>query len=151
MPTRKIVDEGEVIRWFEEGRTYAWMAEEYRTKYGISTVPSMWGNFRRRKGLDRRLERNDDLIPWAVEKQHRWAYPLMMLRTEARRRAGMEVSGGMLDRLERWLERMTADQTVIHYDPATEEGFSYVPRRADLDVDLIRVPERKTTNRPRAR
>ena len=151
MPTRKIVDEGEVIRWFEEGRTYAWMAEEYRRRYGIATVPSMWGNFRRRKGLDRRLERNDDLIPWAVEKQHRWAYPLMMLRTEARRRAGMEVADGMLDRLERWLERMSADQTVIHYDAATEEGFAYVPRRPEVDVDLIRVPEHKTTNRPRAR
>lgn len=151
MPTRKIVDEGEVIRWFEEGRTYAWMAEEYRRRYGITTVPSMWGNFRRRKGLDRRLERNDDLIPWAVERQHRWAYPLMMLRTEARRRAGMQVADGMLDRLERWLDRMRADQTVIHYDAATDEGFSYVARRTDLDVDLIRVPELKTTNRPRAR
>ncbi|CAI9419714.1 hypothetical protein [Nocardioides sp. T2.26MG-1] len=151
MPTRKIVDEDEVLRWFEEGRTYAWMAEEYRRRYDIETVPSMWGNFRRRKGLDRRLERNDDLIPWAVDKRHRWAYPLMMLRTEARRRAGMEVADGMLDRVERWLLRMQADETVVHYDPATGGGFSYVARRADLDADLIRAPEHKTTNRPRAR
>lgn len=151
MPTRKIVDEDEVLRWFEDGRTYAWMAEEYRRRYDIDTVPSMWGNFRRRKGLGRRLERNDDLIPWAVEKRHRWAYPLMMLRTEARRRAGMEVADGMLDRLERWLVRRQAEETVVHYDPATEDGFSYVARRADVDADLIRMPEHKTTSRPRAR
>lgn len=50
MAGRKIQDEGEVIRWFEEGRTYAWMAEQYRKKYHIDTVPSMWGNFRRRRG-----------------------------------------------------------------------------------------------------
>lgn len=147
MPARKIVDEGEVIRWFEEGRTYAWMAEQYREKYNIDTVPSMWGNFRRRHGLDRRLERNDDLIPWAVEKQHRWAYPLMMLRTEGRRRAGLPIADSMTGRLDRWLAQMETDNTVVHYDPETEEGFFYVKRRPKSDPDLIRTPPRKTTQR----
>jgi hypothetical protein len=150
MGARKIVDESEVIRWFEDGWTYAEMADEYRRKYNIETVPSMWGNFRRRKGLDRRIERNDDLIPWAVERDHRWAYPLMMLRTEGRRRAGLEVAESMTGRLDRWLEQMTKDDTVIHYDPETEEGFFYVPRRKGVDMDLIRVPERKTTQRKNA-
>jgi hypothetical protein len=149
MGARKIVNETEVIRWFEQGRTYAWMVEEYRRRYGIETVPSMWGNFRRRKGLDRRLERNDDLIPWAVERQHRWAYPLQMLRTEARRRSGMEVSPGMAERLDKWLVRMRAEDTVVAYDPNTDDGFAYVPRRDDLDRDLIRAPESKTTSRRR--
>lgn len=63
MGRRKIQDESEVIRWFEEGRTYQWMIEEYRRKYDIETVVSMWGNFRRRRGLDRRIVRDDDLIP----------------------------------------------------------------------------------------
>ena len=147
MGARKIVDEGEVVRWFAEGRTYAWMQQEYRRKYDIDTVPSMWGNFRRRKGLDRRLERNDDLIPWAVEKQHRWAYPLMMLRTEARRRAGMEIAGSMRGRLDRWLAQMRRNDTVVHYDPMAGEGFLVVPRRPGIDTDLIRAVERKTSER----
>lgn len=41
----KIVDEGEVIRWFEEGRTYKWMTEEYLRKYNLEVAPSIWGNF----------------------------------------------------------------------------------------------------------
>lgn len=146
MPASKIQDEQEVIRWFEEGRTYQWMIEEYRRKYNIETVPSMWGNFRRRRGLDRRLERNDELIPWAVEKRHRWAYPLMMLRTEARRRAGLEVAESMQHRLDLWLAKMEVDNTVVYYDPETEEGFHYVARRK-TDTDLIRQPKRKTTTR----
>jgi hypothetical protein len=149
MGARKIVDEGEVIRWFEEGKTYAWMIEEYKRKYGIETVPSMWGNFRRRRGLDRRIERNDDLIPWAVEKKHRWKYPLMMLRTEGRKRAGLPLAESTATRLEHWLEQMERDQTVVHYDPDTEEGFFYIPRRK-TDKDLIRAPKRKTTTRANA-
>lgn len=149
MGAKKIVDETEVIRWFEEGKTYAEMAQIYRDKYNIETVPSMWGNFRRRHGLDRRIERNDDLIPWAVEKRHRWAYPLMMLRTEGRRRSGLEVAESMTGRLDRWLETMKKDDTVVHYDPDTDDGFFYVPRREGVDKDLIRQPERKTTARKR--
>lgn len=50
MGKRKIVDEGEVIRWFEEGWTYKEMIDEYKRKYNIETVSSMWGSFRRRRG-----------------------------------------------------------------------------------------------------
>ncbi|MFI6286377.1 hypothetical protein ACIBCM_16705 [Streptomyces sp. NPDC051018] len=149
MGRSKIQDEGEVIRWFQEGRTYAWMVEEYRRKYNIETVPSMWGNFRQRRGLDRRITRDDDLIPWFVKEEHRWLYPLAMLRVEARRRDGRTLTENDRSRLTSWREMLTAQNTVVHYDPDTEEGFFYVPRRAD-DVDLIRRPERKTTPRRRA-
>lgn len=148
MGGRKIVDEGEVIGWFAEGRTYAWMQAEYLRKYGIETVPSMWSNFRYRKGLDRKIERNDDLIPWAVAKEHRWAYPLMMLRTEARRRAGLNPAAGMQDRLDKWLRRLARDNIVVAYDPDSEDGFTYLPRRPGIDTDLIRQPDTKTTERP---
>lgn len=147
MPAGKIQDEQEVIRWFEEGRTYAWMVEEYRRKYNIETVPSMWGNFRRRRGLDRRIARDDELIPWEVKREHRWDYPILMLRKEARRRSGLPMSEADLDALEAWKRGMDRDGTVVHYEPETEEGWFYVPRRPGVDVDLIRRPERKTTQR----
>lgn len=91
MTATKIRDEAEVLRWFEEGRTYQWMTDEYLRKYNIVTVPSLWGNFRRRKGLARRINRDDDMIPWYVEPEHRWGYPLHMLRVAARAEAGMDV------------------------------------------------------------
>jgi hypothetical protein len=151
MGASKIVDEAEVLRWFEEGRTYAWMTEQYREKYNIETAPSLWGNFRRRRGLDRRIQRDDDLIPWAVNREHRWKYPLAMLRAEARRRAGADLRPDDASRLRNWLDEMRASGSVVHYDPETEEGFFYVPRRVGIDRDLIREPVRKTTLKHRER
>lgn len=148
MARSKIVDETEVIRWFEEGRTYDWMTDQYMEKYGIQTTPSMWGNFRIRRGLDRRNVRNDDLIPWAVKTEHRWAYPLAMLRSEARLRAGEPLRDIEAVRLAGFKRGLEQDGVVVHYDPDTDEGFFYVPARKGVDTDLIRVPDRKTTPRP---
>jgi hypothetical protein len=147
VPGSKIVNEQEVIRWYEEGRTYQWMVEEYERRYALRVVPSTFGNFRRRRGLERRITRNDDLIPWHVKHEHRWAYPLQMLRAEARRRAGRGVRDDDMSRLEPWLDKLRQSGAVVHYEPETEQGFFYVPRRPGVDVDLIREPELKTTLR----
>ncbi|WP_406192315.1 hypothetical protein OH733_05505 [Streptomyces griseus] len=146
MGKRKIQDETEVIRWFKEGRTYAWMIKTYKEKYGIDTVPSMWGNFRRRRGLDRRIVRDDDLVPWFVKEEHRWAYPLRMLRIEARQRAEKELTESDIARLSSWKEMLEEENAVVHYDPDTEQGFFYVPRQ-EGDDDLIHEPDQKTTPR----
>ncbi|WJN63045.1 immunity repressor [Streptomyces phage phiScoe3] len=145
MGARKIVDEGEVIRWFEEGRTYHWMVDEYRRKYNIETVPSLWGNFRRRRGLQRRITRNDELIPWQVKPEHRWLYPIGMLRVEARRREKGEEALSELERtrLGSWLKMLADENAVVHYDPDTEEGFFYIPR-GEGDDDLVHKPKQTT-------
>ncbi|GAB2759180.1 hypothetical protein GCM10027020_09460 [Nocardioides salsibiostraticola] len=145
MPATKIQDDAEVRRWFTEGRTYRWMVDEYLEQYNIETVPSMWGNYRRRMGITRRTVRNDDLIPWPVKLEHRYAYPVMMLRAEGRTRQGAEVSDENKGRLRAWHVRMEETNTVLHYDPETEQGWFYVPRRDEFDTDLIREPLRKTT------
>jgi hypothetical protein len=149
MPASKIVNESEVVHWFEEGRTYAWMVEEYKRKYNIDTVPSLWGNFRRRRGLARRITRNDELIPWFVRAEHRQGYPVQMLRSEARRREGKELRPIEAQRLEGWLRGLERDNVVVHYDPDTEQGWWYIPREAQ-DFDIIRYPKRKTTPRKAA-
>jgi hypothetical protein len=143
----KIQNEGEAVRWIEEGKTYTWMVDKYREKYGIETTVSMWGNFRRRKGLDARIVRDDNLIPWAVQKDHRWHYAVQMLRMEARRRAGAEIGEDYERDLDSWLERLKEDNAVVHYDPDTDEGFFYVPRRPGVDKDLIREPGEKSGRR----
>jgi hypothetical protein len=109
----------------------------------------MWGNFRRRRGLDRRIVRDDELIPWFVKEEHRWAYPLAMLRAEARRRAGKDLTETDQNRLKNWMEMIKEEDAVVHYDPDTEEGFFYVPRQ-EGDDDLIHRPKAKTTPRPNA-
>lgn len=149
MPASKIVNEQEVLNWFEEGRTYQWMTDKYQEKYGIETRLSMWGNFRRRHGLTRRIARNDDLIPWEVKVEHRWDYAIMMLRKEARRREGMDLSDEDARAVESWKAGMVRDGSVLHYDGDTDQGWFYVPRREGIDLDLIREPDRKTTHRRR--
>jgi hypothetical protein len=159
MAQSKIVDESEVIRWFEEDRTYPWMQEQYREKYGIETTIPMWSAFRRRRGLDRRNLRADDLIPWKVKDEHRHLYPALMLRAEGRRRAQEQaeaegkkpratISDRDAKRLASWKRMLEDDSLVVHYDPDTEDGFFYVPRE-DGDAEFIRKPASKTGNKAR--
>ena len=145
----KIVDRQELIRWFNQGKTYSWMRDEYKRKYGLDVGLSMFGNFRRREGLTRRITRDDDLIPWAVKEEHRYAWDITMLRFEGRRRAGLrELKPEQEQHLEAWIAGLQEDDAVVHYDPDTEKGWFHVPRRAGIDADLIRKPDRKTTLQP---
>ncbi|MGY1846971.1 hypothetical protein [Blastococcus sp. SYSU DS1021] len=143
MPASKIQDEREGLRWFAEGRSYGWMVQEYRRKYEIETRESMWGNIRMRRGIPRRIARDDDLIPWGVEQRHRRAYPLYMLRLEARGRGRLTLTDLEWSRLAGWVSRLEDRAEVVHYDPATANGFSYVPRSPE-DDDIIRRPPHKT-------
>ncbi|PPT16679.1 hypothetical protein CYQ11_19695 [Streptomyces cinnamoneus] len=140
MPARTLVqNEQEAIRWIEENRDYQWIVDKYLEKYGIQTTTSMWATFRHRKGLKRRLTRDTNLIPWEIKPEHRWAYPVVMLRFEARRRAGKELKPADQARLDSWIAEREQEKTVVYYDPATEDGFFYVPREKS-DKDLIRQP-----------
>ncbi len=143
----KIQDESEVLRWFEEGKPYEEMREIYRTKYNIETSQSLWSAFRRRKGLDRRNIRDEDLIPWTIQDEHRWLHAPKMLRAEARLRAGLEVSEANQDELEAFKERLEHTDRVVYYDPDTEEGFFYVPRRPGIDDDMVRKPDSNDATR----
>lgn len=119
MPASKIQDERGIIRWIEEGRTYGWMVDEYRRKYDLQTVPSMFGNFRSRRGLQRRIARDGELIPWSVDPRHRNSYPLQMLRVEARLREGRAVSASERERLDSWRAGLQRSRVVVAYDPAS--------------------------------
>ncbi|WP_224273772.1 hypothetical protein [Nocardioides lacusdianchii] len=137
----------EVVRWLEEGRTYQWMVDTYRRKYEIETTISMWAALRRRNGIENRIVRDVDLIPWAVLPEHRHAHAVSMLGAEARRRAGKVLTTQMSDMLNAWLSGLERDNTVVHYDPDNPQGWSCVPRCDDVDTDLIRVPSRRTGRR----
>ena len=142
MPARtKVKNLDEVLTWISEGRTYAWICNQYRSKYGIQTSPSMWAAIRRRQGLPRRVVRSADLIPWVVASQHRHSHAVTMLRAEARRRAGLDLTPRTASELTSWLERLKVDGTVVLYDRATDCGWRYVPRRVGIDRDLIREPD----------
>lgn len=138
MPASKIQDEQEVLRWFAEGRTYEWMTQQYLTKYNIQTGPSLWGNFRARRGLARRIIRDEDLIPWAIKEEHRYRHAVMMLRLEARARAGLEIPAVHAARHRNFISRLRDKNLVIDYQPDTAEGFVEVTARPG--EDLVREP-----------
>ncbi|MFI0985009.1 hypothetical protein [Streptomyces exfoliatus] len=139
MPPRKIQDEQEAIRWLEEGRTYTWIVERYKEKYGIETTVPMWSTFRRRRGIERRVVRDTELIPWKVAPEHMLEYPLVMLRAEARKRSNGEIKGHLAPRLRNWLAMLEETDQVVYYDRDTKDGFFYVPRE-ESDTDIIRRP-----------
>lgn len=150
MPASKIVNVDEARRWISEGRPYSWIIETYRDKYGVESTPAMWSNFRRRQGLEARHVRDENLIPWRIEEPHRGAYLLEMLRYEARRRAGNQMRPIEERRLASFRQNLANTDAVVHYEPESDVGFHYVPRREGIDQDLIREPARKTkmTRRP---
>lgn len=149
MPGEKLQSAQEFTRWWNEGKSYQWIINEYRRKYNLEITPSAIGNWRARLGLERRQQRALDLIPWMIDGKHRYKHALAMLRAEGRRRAGAPLSDIQQKRLDSWLEFLKEEDAVVHYDPETEDGFFYVPRRPGVDTDLVRVPPRSTRERGR--
>lgn len=144
MPARLIQDTAEAIRWMEEeGLTYAEMTERHLAKYHIYVSQTAWSNFRRRQGLGRRIARNSEVIPWAVEPRHQMRYIVQMLRFEARAREGRFLTELEQHKLSLFKQRLEEMNAVIHYEPETEDGFYYVPRE-EGDEDIVRMPPKVT-------
>jgi hypothetical protein len=143
MPATKIQNEQEVIGWFRDGLSYEEMSRRYLEQYQITMTPSAWSNFRKRRGLDPRSVHDDALIPWTVREEHRYKFPLRMLRVEGRIRAGEEVSPIERAKRDRFIARLADEREVVAYLPEEypEEGFVYV-RRTASDDDIIRRPRR---------
>lgn len=137
----RALDAEDVARWLAAGRTHAWMCEESERRYNAPVSPASWHDVRQRPARDAAAIRNA-LVPWVIRPEHRWAYALTMLRSEARRRAGGEVTERDGDRLDLWIENLRLGDLVIHYEPRSDEGFRHVPRRRGVDTDLIREPGR---------
>ena len=150
MPRNKLQNRPEAIAWLREGHTYAWCVEQHLTKYNVKTSLGLWAKLRQQAGLDRRIVRDEGLIPWSVKEEHRWAYPLVMLRFEAKRRAGKPVTEQQAAKLDPFLEKLAEQNLVVYYDADTEEGFFLVPRE-ESDVDIIRQPAEGDMSKRHAR
>ena len=140
-------DEDEVIRWISQGRSYAWMCQEYERKYNIRTKITTWARYRQRHGLPVVFSRCEEVIPWTVQYEHKWTHARVMLHIEVRRHKGVEPSYQEELLFRVWRDLLAADDLVVDYDPTTDAGFSYVPRRPGIDLGLIREPG-ATSGRP---
>ena len=134
--------ESEVRRWYHEGKTYVWMAQEYQRKYELSVSPSIFSYRRTTRGWERRQRTRDDLIPWEINDEHRWHRHFGMLKLEIQsRRHGLGTlrESDVRDLLA-FREQLKAENAVVQYNSHTEEGFSFVPREPG-DLDFVRMPD----------
>ena len=144
--------EPEVRSWYNQGKTYAWMVQEYQRKYALTVSPAMFSYRRSARGWERRrAPRIDELFPWAVREEHRWHRLLMLLRLEARsRRFGIDtMPTSDVRELTAFRAQLKTDNVVIDYDPQTKSGFSLVPREVG-DSDIVRQPTEASQIRRRA-
>lgn len=147
MAKRLVQNEQEAVKMMEAGTGLTDMVRFYREKYDIETSVSMWNDFRRRRGIARRFVWDTEVIPWKLAGDHAYKYEAIRLRQYARRKAGKLIAEKVPGELDAWLRGMDDAGTVVHYDPDTMEGFTYVPRRKGVDLGIIREPERITRRR----
>lgn len=137
--TKMTIDEGRVRvtidaetlkRYVAEGLTTTQMAERFLEETGEKLTPSAFAVHMFRKGIKsaRPRPRYTETLPWVVRAEHSNSHVANMLRTLGARDRGDEVPVDRLYRLERWLDRLDNEGTVIHYDPETKKGFWEVPR-----------------------
>lgn len=89
------------------------------------------------KGVD--TNRNTGGVPWLLKSEHRHRHAARMLRTQSRLDDGME-GPTLLGQVNTWRKGLEMEDTVIHYDPDTEEGFWRVPRCHGIDEWWFRDP-----------
>jgi hypothetical protein len=65
-----------------------------------------------------------------------------MLRAVGRSRQGQKLPRTTQRQMEQFLALLAKEDSVIDYRPDTILGFYRVPRRAGVDLDLIREPNK---------
>ena len=79
-------------------------------------------------------------VPWKLKLEHRHFNNARMLRTQARLDRGLPIGQTLAPQLNKWRAALIAENSVIHYDPDTDEGFWHVPRRPGVDRWWVREP-----------
>ena len=142
---RVLPNKTELRRMRRQGMTQQQIADEVFERTGYRVTRNAVTMALARAGLSGDVRRYDDLIPWKVRETHQAHYSLAMLRLEARRRRGLELTPASEKRLDSWLHRLETGTEevpgplVVTYVYDSPEGFYHVPR-TKKDKDIIRRP-----------
>lgn len=139
MPAALLPD-NKVRRLVREGLGNAEIVRRLEREDHISVSPSAISQFRSRHDLPAAPGRHDDLIPWRVKREHASLHAAKCLRWESRRRSGEDLPELAERKLDAFLRRLKEEDAVVHYEPASAEGWWLVPRREGMDGDIIRNP-----------
>ena len=134
------LDDKEVEAMLRSGMTQLQVVQAYRDR-GVSVAQSAISQAISSGRIKVDTNRNKGAIPWKLKPEHRHLHAARMLRTLARIEAGLEVGPSLVDQVRSWKEGLEIEDSVITYDPETEEGFWRVPRRHGIDTGWVRVPD----------
>lgn len=134
------LDDKEVEIMLRSGMTQLDVVRVYRER-GISVAQSAISQAISTGRIKVDTKRNRGAIPWKLKPEHRHLHAARMLRTLARLEAGLEVGPSLLEQVRTWREGLELEDSVITYDPDTEEGFWRVPRRHGIDTGWVREPD----------
>ena len=118
-------------RYLEQGLTQQEIADKYHVAKG--TIASLV----HRAGLSSdRLKYRTTRLWSPIHDRHQAKHELNMLRSREKQLKGEELTKRVEGRLDSFLDRLDASNSVIAYAPATDDGF-YVLDRNDVPNHLI--------------
>lgn len=133
------LDDSEVEQLLRAGWSQMQVVRFYRTK-GVDVSQSAISQAITAGRIKVDTDRASGGVPWKVKPEHRQRHAPAMLRAQARLDAGLSIGVTRVPQVEAWRAGMEADNSVIHYDPDTKEGFRRVLRRPGVDLWWVREP-----------
>lgn len=126
-------------RYLSLGLTQQQIADRYEEETGIRCSRAAIGMAIKRYDLESNKPRPRfaELTPWTLPKKHQMKWDARMLRLEGRRRQGLPMTDKELRALTAWLGDLQEADAVVAYNPNSEPGFFWVPKREG--EDLVRV------------
>lgn len=146
-PTRVVPDATELRRLTAAGLTHQDIADRVYETTGQPVTRGAISSAISRAGLSAPGKRYDRTVPWRVKIQHSKHYAARMLRLLGRRLDGQELHESDAARLDSWLAKLDAENSIVVYCPETEDGFHYMDPPAGWESDG--VPILRTTLRLR--
>lgn len=126
MPAKILPPKHELKKMLDQGMTHREIAEAVSRQTGRPVNRSTVSAAITRAGLSGTAKKYPETLPWTVREKHLTHYAARMLRLLGRRRAGVQNSAEMDQRLDAWLRQLEESHSVVVYLPETEEGFFYV-------------------------
>lgn len=140
MPRRSTMpDKTTMERWRAEGLSWPQVAQRwYEESNHLVRVDSLTMHASR-LGLTKAPEVSP-LMPWVLERRHRYTNRAQMLRYEIKRRKGEAIPPKKASQLEYFFLERLQKGTVIKYEPNSAQGLWDVPKEW-FDTDVVRDPD----------
>ena len=133
------LDDSEVEQLLRSGWSQTRVVKMYRER-GVTVSQSAISQAISSGRIRVDTDRTTGGVPWRLKAEHRHLHAARMLRTQARLDRGMEIGVSLTKQVESWRSGLEAENSVIHYDPDTTEGFWRVARRPGVDLWWFRDP-----------